>query len=265
MKIVVFLKQVPDNTKLKLDAIGDKLPREGVEMMINPYDEYALETALRIKEAAGGESTVTCISLGAASAKDIVKKAIAAGCDDAFLLSNDAFKDGDSTAIARALAAAAKTHVPDASVLLFGQMSLDDANAQTGPKVAEILDLPSITACKNYEFVSDATLKLTRETERGLEVHELTLPGVICMMKCDYELRTANIKGVMKANKATIPVEGPAEIGVEPALVGAAGSTSSTAKVWPRPPKAAGTKIEGADPKAAADQLVAFLKQKTVL
>ena len=94
MKIVVFIKQVLDNTKLKFS--DGKPVLEGIPMMMNPFDEYALETALKIKEQAGGDASVTVISLGAPNAKDIVKKAIAAGADHAFLLSDNAFNDGDS-------------------------------------------------------------------------------------------------------------------------------------------------------------------------
>ncbi len=269
MNIIVFVKQVPDNTKLRIDQIsqlgGGGIPREGVDMMINPYDEYALETALRLKEAAGGESKVTVISLGSASAKDIVKKAIAAGADDAFLLSDPAFLDGDSTATAHALAAAAKSLVPDHQVLFFGQMSLDDAASQTGPKVAELLGHPSLTAAKGVELLNPASLKVMRETERGVEFHEMTLPGVVSVMKCDYELRTSNIKGVMKANKAQIPAKTPAEIGVDASKTGKTGSSTTVNGLSQRPPKEAGVTVDGSDPKAAVDQLIAFLKEQKVL
>lgn len=262
MKIVVFIKQVLDNTKLKF-ADGQPV-KDGVPMMINPFDEYALETALKIKDAAGGDSTVTVISLGAASAKEIVKKAIAAGADDAFLLSDPALDDSDSTAVAYALANGVKNLVPNFDALVFGQMALDDAAAQTGPKVAEFLGLPSLTACKNFELAGNA-LKLTRETERGVEVHEMQLPGVICMMKCDYELRSSNIKGVMKANKTDVPLKSLADLGLDASKVGGSGSPTKVLKTWQRPPKSGGKVIEGTDPKAAVNQLLDYLKEVKVL
>ncbi|HEY9688316.1 MAG TPA: electron transfer flavoprotein subunit beta/FixA family protein [Coleofasciculaceae cyanobacterium] len=262
MKIVVFIKQVLDNTKLKF-ADG-KPVTDGVPMMMNPFDEYALETALRLKEQAGGDSTVTVMTLGAANAKDIIKKAIAAGADDAFLLSDPAFNDSDSTAIAYALAAAVKSLAPDFKVLVFGQMALDDSAAQTGPKVAEILNLPSLTYGKNVQL-SGETLKLFRETERGTEEHEMSLPGVICMMKCEYELRSSNIKGVMKANKTDIPVKTPTDLAMEPALVGAAAATTHVMKTWQRPPKSGGRVVPGDDPKAAVTQMLDYLREVKVL
>jgi electron transfer flavoprotein beta subunit len=262
MKIVVFIKQVLDNTKLRFN---DGQPvTEGVPMMMNPFDEYALETALKLKEQAGGDSTVTVLSLGAANAKDIIKKAIAAGADDAFLLSDAAFNEGDSTATAYALANGVKALVPDFKVLVFGQMALDDAAGQTGPKVAEILNLPSLTYGKNVQLNGE-TLTLTRETERGTEDYEMQLPGVICMMKCDYELRSSNIKGVMKANKTEIPIKAPADLSLDSARVGAAGSTTRITKTWQRPAKSGGRVVQGDDPKTAVSQLLDYLKEAKVL
>lgn len=262
MKIVVFIKQVLDNTKLKFS--DGKPVMEGVPMMMNPFDEYALETALRLKEQAGGDSTVTVLTLGAPNAKDIIKKAIAAGADDAFLLSDAAFNDGDSTSNAYALAQGVKTFAPDAKILVFGQVALDDAAGQTGPKVAEILGLPSVTFGKNAQLNGE-TLRVTRESDRGAEEYDMQLPGVVCMMKCDYELRSSNIKGVMKANKTEIPIKSPADLALDPALVGAAASTTRVEKTWQRPAKSGGKVVDGADAKAAIGQLLDYLKESKVL
>lgn len=259
MKIVVFVKQVPDNTKLRFDENGPV--RDGATMMINPYDEYALETALRIKEKAGGDSTVTVLTLGAPTAKEIIKKALSFGADDAFLLSDTVFDSNDSTATSYALAEAVKSLVPGYELLVFGQQSLDDAAGQTGPKVAEWLGLPSLTFCKNAELEGNA-LKAVRETERGVETHEMTLPGVLCMMKCDYELRNSNIKGVMRANKTEIPVKSVADLGLNAEKVGLKGSTTTVAKTWQRPAKSGGKVIDGSDAKAAVNQLVAYLQNE---
>jgi len=262
MKIVVFIKQVLDNTKLKFS--DGKPVMEGVPMMMNPFDEYALETALKLKEQAGGDSTVTVISLGAPNAKDIIKKAIAAGADEAFLLSDAALNDGDSTANAYALAKGVQALAPDFGMLVFGQMALDDAAGQTGPKVAEILGLPSLTFGKNVALKGE-TLTVFRESDRGIETYEMQLPGVICMMKCDYELRSSNIKGVMKANKTEIPVKTPADIALEPALAGVAGSATRMVKTWQRPAKSGGKVVDGADAKAAINQLLDHLREAKVL
>jgi electron transfer flavoprotein alpha/beta subunit len=263
MKIVVFIKQVLDNTKLKFN--DGKPVMDGVPMMMNPFDEYALETALRLKEQAGGDSTVTVISLGAVSAKEILKKAVAAGADAGFLLSGDAaWDDGDSTSNAVALAQAVKLQVPDAQILVFGQVALDDAAGQTGPKVAEILGMPSVTFGKNVQL-NGSSLQVTRESERGDELLEMQLPGVVCMMKCEYELRSSNIKGVMKANKTDIPVKIPADLSLEPAKVGVAGSSTRINKTWQRPARTHGKIVDGTDAKAAIGQLIDYLKDAKML
>jgi electron transfer flavoprotein beta subunit len=108
-------------------------------------------------------------------------------------------------------------------------------------------------------------LRVTRESEKGIEEYEMQLPGVVCMMKCDYELRSSNIKGVMKANKTDIPVKTPADLALEPALVGAAGSATRVEKTWQRPAKAGGKIVDGADAKTAITQLLDYLKESKVL
>jgi electron transfer flavoprotein beta subunit len=262
MKIVVFIKQVLDNTKLKFS--DGKPVLEGVPMMINPFDEYALETALRLKEQAGAEASVTVLTLGSPNAKDVIKKAIAAGADAAFLLSDEALNDGDSLSTARALAQGVQAFVPDARILVFGQVALDDAAGQVGPMVAELLNFPSVTSGKDAKL-EGASLTVLRETERGTETVSLQLPAVACMMKCDYELRSSNIKGVMKANKTEIPIKALADLGLEPALVGAAGSTTQVLKTWQRPAKAGGKVVDGSDPAVAINQLLDYLKEVKVL
>ena len=259
INIAVFIKQVPDNTKLQFNEIGPVL--EGVSMMLNPYDEYALETALRLKEAGGEGSTLTVISQGASSAKEIVKKAIAVGADQAFLINDAQLEGTDSTGAAKVLNQAVKTLVPEAQVLIFGQASLDSASGQVGPKVAELMNAPSLTFCKNAELNGDK-LTVHRESEAGIETHEMDLPAVICMMKCDYELRGSNIKGVMKANKTPIPEKSLADLGLDASTVAA---TTTITKTWKRPDKVGGKVIDGADAPAAVGQLLEYLKESKIL
>lgn len=259
MNIVVFLKQVPDNTKLQFNESGPVL--DGVSMMMNPYDEYALETALRLKEAAGEGSELTVMTMGASSAKEIVKKAIAAGADQAFIINDAQLENTDSTGAAKVLQQAVATLVPDAKVLVFGQASLDSASGQVGAKVAELMNAPSLSFCKNAELSGDA-LKVDRESEAGIETHEMSLPAVISMMKCDYELRGTNIKGVMKANKTQIPEKTLADLSLDASAVSGA---TQVVKSWQRPEKSGGKVVDGADAKAAVNQLLEHLKEAKVL
>ncbi len=261
MKIVVFIKQVPDNTRLRFQDGHPVLT--GTPMMMNPFDEYALETALRLKEQAGGDSSVTVISLGIETAREILKKAIAAGADQAFLLCDPLFASStlDSAAVATALAAGVRQHVPDYNVLVFGQVALDDASAQVGPSVAEMLGLPSATFVK-YVRVEGSQLTLFRETEQGSEEWCMGLPGVLCMMKCDYELRSSNIKGVMKANKTEIPLVSATALGLDGGVLS---PRIQIERTWARPAKTGGRVVNGADPKVAVTELLDYLQTAKVL
>ena len=262
--IAVFMKPVPDNTRLALDDYdAPGIPQDGVDLMLNPYDEYALETALRLKAASEGDVTITVIALGSPVAKALLKKMIAVGADQAMLLSAPAFLQGDSTTRARLFAQLATTLTPTpADMLLFGESSLDVAAGQTGPMVAELLDWPSLTACKDAEVIDANTIKACQVRPEGLAWVQLDGPGVLCLQKCDYELRSANIKGVMRANKATIMEKTPEELGLSADAVGMTAAPTEITRVFSLPKKAAGTKIDGADPQQAAAALIEFLKSR---
>jgi electron transfer flavoprotein alpha/beta subunit len=255
MKIVVFIKQVPDNTRLRFQ--DGQLVTEGIPVMMNPFDEYALETAIRLKEQAGGESDLTTISLGGAGVKETLKKAIAAGADQGVLLSDPLFEGGDSATVATALAAAVRKQIPDFDVLVFGQAALDDAAAQVGPHVAALLAVPSLTFV-NKAILENGQLLLSRETIRGLEEWRLDGPGALCVMKCEYELRSSNIKGVMKANKADIPIFSAADLDLDATILK---PKTTLVKSWQRPAKSEGKVIDGTDAQAAVAQLLDYLHE----
>lgn len=259
MDIVVCVKQVYDTSQLKFDeATGEMRP--GAELILNPFCEYALETALRLKEAKG-EGNVVAFSLGGSQAKEALKKAIAMGTDEAFLLDDPAFDGSDSSTTALALAKAIQAKVPDASLIFFGQSAVEGATGATGPQVAECLDLASMTYCKQVDWEGD-TVIVQRETETGIEKHKVTLPAVICTMKCDYEPRMANIKGVMKANRTEIPSIALSELGLSESQVGKAGANNVIQKTFPRPARPVGKKLEGLSGEDAANAIVTYLKEQ---
>jgi electron transfer flavoprotein beta subunit len=257
--IVVLMKQVPDNTKLRVDSVLSAMPAPGgaspVDMMMNPFDEYAFETALRLKDSWGGDTTVTTLSLGHDSVKALLKKAIAAGADAAFIVGETAALDGFQRATI--LSKAVQTLVPDAVLVLAGHSSLDEAGHQTAAMSAEALGWPSLSSVKLAEG-DTSSLTVSRVGDGGLEQHRMTLPGVLATIKCDYELRTSNIKGVMKANKTDIPVKSLADIGVSLPT-----ATTTLTQLAPRPAKAAGQVINAdGNEDAAIDAVVAYLKEQ---
>lgn len=263
MKIVVCVKQVPDTAHLKFDS-ANGLALDGVESVMNPFCEYAVETAIRLKEAHEG-STVTAITIGSPQAKEVLKRAVAMGCDDAYLISDSAFDGADAWATAYTLAEGIKKFVPDFDLVLLGQYATDGMSGITGPAVAEFLGVPSITFCKRIELKDTKTLTAYRETELGEEIYAMTLPGVIMAMKCDYEPRIPSIKGVMKANRTEIPTVDRAGLGVAEDRVGANGALTQVEKTWRKPKKEGGVKVDGSDPQVAVSQLIGFLKEQKVM
>lgn len=263
MKIVVCVKQVPDTSDIKWTE-NNTMVREGVESIMNPFDEYAVETAIRVKEA-NPDATITVVSMGPPQAKDVLKRAIAMGADDAVLVTDRKFAGADTQATSRTLAAAIKNKVGEFDLIICGQFAIDGDTAQTGPSIAEHLGLPQLTYVKEVLGVEGSTLTAKREVEEGIQKMEMQLPGLICMVKCDYEPRMPAIKGVMKANRTQIPEFGMEDLGLDPSQVGIKGSPTWVSKAFRPPVREAGEVIQEADPKEAVKILLSKLQETKVL
>jgi electron transfer flavoprotein beta subunit len=199
MKIVVCVSQVPDTTtKVKVGEDGKTIDPRDVVLIINPYDEFAIEEAIRLKEKFGGETIA--ISIGKDSVKETLRKSFAMGLDKGILIKTD--DQIDSFAVAKNLAAVIKELSPD--IVLFGKQSIDYDDSQVGTLTAEFLGLPSISVV--VELKIDGT-KVTaeREIEGGKEIVESSLPVVICAQKGLNDPRYPNLKGIMQAK--TKPIE----------------------------------------------------------
>lgn len=175
MKILVFVKQVPDTDDVKLDPKTGNLKREGVKSMMNPYDANAVETALRIKEACGG--TVCAISMGPPQAEDVLKKALAMGCDESYLLSDRAFGGADTLATGYTLAQAAN-NIGNYDLLVFGKCATDAETAQTAPIVAELLCVPQATLVSDIK-VRDGWAYCKRDLGDKIQNVKVKLPAMI--------------------------------------------------------------------------------------
>ena len=208
---VVCIKQVADTeTRVKVAADGKALDPSGVTWIMNPYDEFAVEQALRLKEKLGAGEVIV-VSLGGAAAATTLRNALAMGADRAIHLKSESA--ADSLQISRALASAVKAANP--AIVWFGRQAVDDDAAQVGPMVAELLDLPCVTAIATFELDGEkATVE--RDIEGGREVVETTLPAVFTTDKGLNEPRYASLKGIMAAKKKPID-EQAAELG-EPGL-----------------------------------------------
>ncbi|MDE3034288.1 MAG: electron transfer flavoprotein subunit beta/FixA family protein [Acidobacteriota bacterium] len=198
MKILVALKQVPDTeTKIKVAADGRSLDPADVKWITGPYDEYALEEAIRIKEAKGAE--VVALSVGGDSAKEVLRNALALGADSAVLLKGDG--QGDAFAVAQVIAAYAKDKGFD--LIFCGNKGIGGDNAAMGPMLAELMGIAQANVIVKLEL-GEGTFRAEREIEGGSEVVEGALPAVITAQKGLNEPRYASLKGIMAAKKKTI-------------------------------------------------------------
>ncbi len=203
MKIAVCIKRVPDSeTRIKIGADGRSIDESGVKFVLNPYDEFAVEEALRRKEAAGGGEVVV-LSLGGDAAQETIRTALAMGADRGVLLKTDR-PPLDPLPGARALAAELKDGGYD--LVLFGKVAIDDYNHAVGPMVAELLGLPCVSAVARLEL-ADGKGTAEREVEGGVEVVEFPLPAVLTAEKGLNEPRYPALKGIMAAKKKPLEVK----------------------------------------------------------
>jgi electron transfer flavoprotein beta subunit len=208
VQIVVCVKRVPDTeTRIRVDGSGTRIDATGVKWVISPYDEYALELALRAKESAGpGSETsdVALVSFGDASAQEVLRKGLAMGADSAVLLTGEPSMDGLATA--KTLAAELKDSA--APLVLFGVRAADDDQQQVGPMFAVLTGRACVTGVSSFSVQADV-ITCEREVERGSEVIEVKLPAVLTITKGEHEPRLASLKGIMAAKKKPL-VEKPA-------------------------------------------------------
>ena len=266
MDIIVCVKQVVDPeappSTFKIDASTNTVvPPPGVPPVISTFDEYAIEAALRIKEQVGGK--VTALSLGANLLRDVVKKPLAMGADELILLEDPAFIDGDSWSTAQALSMAIKK-IGQYDLILCGRQAADWDAGQVGSGIAEILGLPSVTVAKKID-ITDGKARVERVTTDGYEVIEVPLPALITVSSEIGEPRYPTIKGIMAAKKKEPVIWKPADIGVEPSQVGAAGRRSQLLKLFQPVREGKCDVIEGETPEEAAVNLAQKLRDIKVL
>jgi electron transfer flavoprotein beta subunit len=214
MKIAVCVKRVPDTeTKVRIGQDGKHIDEAGVQWVINPYDEIALEQALRIKETQGAGEVVV-VSLGPpATTEPVIRKAFAMGADRGVYL-KDTMTDRDMLSAAKALAEALKAE--NADIVFFGRQAVDDDSCEVGPMTAQILGIPSVTDVNKFKL-EGRKVTVNREIESGEEVIEVTLPACFTCQKGLAEPRLPTLKGIMAAKKK--PLAEKSVPAAEPLLV----------------------------------------------
>jgi electron transfer flavoprotein beta subunit len=242
VNIVVCIKQVPGTTQVKINPETGTLIRDGVEAVVNPFDEYAIEEAIRIKERVGG--TVKVITMGPPQAENALRSAIALGADEGILISDRAFAGADTWATSYTLSGAIKT-LGKVDLIICGKQAIDGDTAQVGPGVAEMLGLPFVAWVRKIEEITDSKIKVERMMEEGYDVVEMPLPGLITVVKEINTPRMASLKGKMRAKSAKINVLNATSIVVDPSRIGLKGSPTQVLRSFVPERKTGGEKVSG--------------------
>ncbi len=246
MNIVVCIKQVPDTTDVKINPETNTLIREGVQSIINPFDAYALEEAIRLKEKFGGTTTV--ITMGPPQANEALREALALGIDEAIHLSDRAFAGSDTWATSYILSRAIE-RIKDVDIIICGKQASDGDTAQVGPGISAHLNIPQATYVRKIDAVTSREDKnyvtLERLVEDGVETIEVQMPCLITVVKEINEPRMPSLKGKLRAKKHPIPLWGKNEIAANDERIGLKGSPTQVIKIFTPPHKQGGKIIEG--------------------
>ena len=229
MNIVVCIKQVPGTTEIKIDPETNTLVREGVESIINPFDTYALEEGVRLKERCGGK--VTAITMGPPQAENALRETISLGADEAILISDRVFAGSDTWATSYVLSRPL-AKITDYDVIICGKQTLDGDTGQVGSGLSEMLGVPFVAYVSKIDEIKEGYIRVHRMVEEGYEVLEMALPAVITVVKEINVPRLPSLRGSMKAKTAQIPVWTAADIGVEEDKAGIAGSPTRVVKIF---------------------------------
>jgi electron transfer flavoprotein beta subunit len=253
MNILVFVKRVPDTeSKIKIGPDGKSIVEDGLNFVISPYDEYAMEEALRIRDAKGGK--VTAVTVGSDASLVILRKCLAMGADEAVLVKDPLPETYDGLRTARIIARLVTARFPDFELLLFGKQSVGADNSQVPSMTAELLGIAQANVVVRLEIGCGGATAL-REVEGGQEKVALELPAVISAQKGLNEPRYETLKGIMLAKKKPIPAISIEELGIG---AGEIAPSVAVVRLEPPPARAAGRVVTGT-PQETARQLAAFL------
>lgn len=262
MNIIVLIKQVVAATSAKINPETGTLVREGVENILNPFDEYAIEEGLRLREKLGGK--VVVISMGPPQAKEAIRKAIGMGVDDGILLSDTKLAGSDTWATAYALSQAIRKF-GEVGLVLTGKQAVDGDTAQVGPEIAACLDLPMISWVRKIEEISETRIRAERLMEDGYDVIESPLPALVSVVKEINEPRLESLKGKMRAKKYEPAVWTVADLpDLDVAWVGLKGSPTRVKRTFTPQRQYKGTILPGTAAEAA-EALYAKIKEMNIV
>lgn len=258
MNIIVCIKQVPDTTDVRIDPETNTLIRSGVACIINPFDMYAIEEGVRLKEKFGGK--VSVITMGPPQAESALREAISLGADEGILVSDRAFAGSDTWATSYTLSKVIQK-IGDYDLVICGKQAIDGDTAQVGPGISAHLDIPQVTYVKKIEEIEAGKkhMRVERMTEEGYEIIESPLPCLITVVKEINEPRLPSLKGKIRAKNAEIKKWGAKDLDVDPDLLGLNGSPTKVVRIFTPPPRGKGQILEG-DAREISEKLVDLLK-----
>lgn len=255
MNSVVCIAQVPDTeARIKIAVGGRRIDEAGLKFIVSPYDEYALEEAIRVKEAKGGD--VTVIGFGPDRVQQALRESLARGATKAMHIKGEV-TDADSLGIAKVLAAAIKTLPHD--LIFFGKQGVGTDNSLVGPMVAELLGYPQVNVVTHLE-AGEGKVTAHREIEGAEEIIEASTPAVITAQKGLNEPRYASLKGIMAAKKIAIETKSIADLGLLESDIYNQRVTVVSLELPPE--KTGGRKIDGGDAAAAAREILKFIREE---
>jgi len=234
MNIIVLVKQVPDTSEVKINRETNTLIRDGVPSIINPYDMYAIEEALRLKEKHGGK--VTAVTMGPPQAAEALKEAVSLGVDEVVLLSDRAFAGADTWATSYAIAQGIRK-IGEYDLIIAGKQAIDGDTAQVGPETADMLGIPFVAYIRKIEQVGATKMVAERLMDEGYDVVETSLPALITVVKEINQPRLPSLKGKMKAKGLKVTSWSAKDVGAEDAKCGLKGSPTKVVKIFPPAPR----------------------------
>ena len=258
MNIIVCIKQVPETTEVKINPETNTLIREGVKSIINPFDMYAIEAGVRLKEQVGGK--VTTISMGPPQAEGALREAISMGVDEGVLVCDRAFAGSDTWATSYTLAGTIKK-LGNFDVIICGKQASDGDTAQVGPGIATHLNIPQVTYVKKIEEVTSGSMRVERLMEEGFEIIRVPVPCLLTVVKELNEPRLPSLKGMMRAKSAKISVFSQKELALDEQLIGLCGSPTQVVTIFSPPPRKGGQILRGT-PEEIAKTLSELLKDE---
>jgi electron transfer flavoprotein beta subunit len=260
MHIVVCIKQVPDAKNVRIDPDTHTLVRQGVEAIVNPFDLFAVEAALQIKDQTGAR--VTVMTMGPPQAAEALRETLSLGVDDAILLTDRNFAGADTWATSLTLAGAIRKQ-GNVDLIICGKQAVDGDTAQVGPELATQLNIPYATFVKRIELLNEQHLKISRQTDQGVEVWKLPLPALITVLKEVGEPRVPSLRHKMRAKKAEIISWGAEQLSLDASEVGLSGSYTQVVRIF-SPPRRTDRVLLTGSVEEQVEQLYQYLKEARV-